>query len=179
MIRILFLAAALLLQLMPATAADVGSTASMAACRAITTDAERLACYDRVVERVPVATPDPASAAPVAVAPPPPPRALAAPAAQPATTETEPASSFGAEAVRKPQSAEPTALTAKVVGDVDGVRRDQIFLLDNGQRWRVLSDNEFDYTADGPVATIERNLIGTYWMRLGDRGPSFKVRRVQ
>lgn len=177
MIRTLFLAAALLSQLIPAIAADVGSTTSMAACRAITTDGERLACYDHLAERVPVATPDPAPAAPVAVASPP--RALATPAAQPTTIGTEPASSFGAEAVRKPQSAEPTALTAKVVGDVDGVRRDQILLLDNGQRWRVLSDNEFDYTADGPVATIERNLIGTYWMRLGDRGPSFKVRRVQ
>lgn len=70
-------------------------------------------------------------------------------------------------------------LAAKVVGAVDGVRRDQIFLLDNGQRWRVLSDNESDYTANGPTARIERNLIGTYWMRLGDQGPSFKVRRVQ
>ncbi len=68
---------------------------------------------------------------------------------------------------------------AKVVGDVEGIRRDQIFLLDNGQRWRVLSDNDSDYAADRPIARIERNVIGTYWMRLGDSGPSFKVRRVQ
>ncbi|MDP3293391.1 MAG: hypothetical protein Q8M37_01470 [Nevskia sp.] len=177
MIRfLLVLMAALLLVPMLSVAAEAGSSASMTACRQITANSERLACYDRLAGPAPITPITPVEAVPVV------PRAAvpsSPPIAAPAGTASESSGSFGAEAVRKPKSNEPTTLAAKVVGPVDGVRRDQIFLLDNGQRWRVLSDNEFDYAADWPVATIERNLIGTYWMRLGDRGPSFKVRRVQ
>lgn len=172
----LVLVAAFLLVPMLSLAAEVGSSASMTACRLITADSERLACYDRLAGPAPI-TPitrvEAVPAEPFSALPSPP------PIATPPATASATSGSFGAEAVRKPKSDEPTTLAAKVVGPVDGVRRDQIFLLDNGQRWRVLSDNEFDYAADWPVATIERNPIGTYWMRLGDRGPSFKVRRVQ
>lgn len=168
MIRFPLLASAMLLaQPLPA-AAD--SSASLAGCRAIGADSERLACYDRLAEHTPTAA---TLIAPRVTAP----QLLSSAPVTNAASET--GDSFGAEVVRKLKSAEPRILKARVIGYVDSVSRDQILLLDNGQRWRVLSDKDFDYTADQPAATIERNLIGTYWMRLGDQGPAFKVRRVQ
>lgn len=146
-------------------AADATPTAGLSACRAIADDAERLACYDRLSELV---SPLPTASTPIPAA--------AAVAATPTIRRDE---AFGAEAVRKPKSEEQTILSASVVGRVDGVRRDQVFRLDNGQRWRVLDDREFDYVAEQPSARIERNVIGTYWMKLGDQGPRFKVRRLQ
>ncbi|MBA4286637.1 MAG: hypothetical protein C0434_14010 [Xanthomonadaceae bacterium] len=74
---------------------------------------------------------------------------------------------------------EPKAITAKLIGAVDGIRRGQVFPLNNGQTWIVVDDREFEYFGSNPAVQLERNLIGSYWMRILDGGPRFKVRRIQ
>jgi hypothetical protein len=161
------LSAGLALLLSPAllwpVLADGPTGSEWSTCRAIVEDAARLACYDRLATAIATAVPPALPAAPAAT--------VRAGAGQ--------AGDFGAEAVRKPQTSELSVLSATVLGVVDGIRRDQILTLDNGQRWRVIDDKEIDLVANAPKARIERNLIGTYWMRLGERGPAFKVRRLQ
>lgn len=169
------LSAGLALLLLPAlllpVLADGPTSAEWSTCRTLVEDAARLACYDRLATAVPPARPEAAAASQPAL-----------PAAAPAATLSAGAAQagdFGAEAVRRPQADELSVLSATVLGAIDGIRRDQILKLDNGQRWRVIDDKEIDVVAEAPKARIERNLIGSYWMRLGERGPAFKVRRVQ
>lgn len=172
------LSAGLALLLSPAlplpVQADGPTSAQWSACRTLVEDAARLACYDRLATAVQPARPEAVTATP--------PASPAVPASAPAASVragAAQAGDFGSEAVRKPKAEELSVLSATVLGTVDGIRRDQILRLDNGQRWRVIDDKDIDFVSEAPKVRIERNLIGTYWMRLGERGPAFKVRRVQ
>ena len=158
----------------------------LAACRAIAGDSQRLACYDALSQ---AAT---ASSAPSGVAPPPAATSTATPApAAPAlvapavasAAATAPAATvernFGVETVTKSFEGEPQRLTAKVVGDLDGIPRRTVFHLDNGQVWQSIDDNEYVYEADNPKLTIDRNFAGSYWMHLENAHFNVRVSRVQ
>lgn len=159
----------------------------LAACRAIADDARRLACYDALPQAttasslpskaappspIPTATAIPAPAAPAVVAPAVASAAAIAPAAAVERT-------FGAETVTKSLDSGPQRLTAKVVGDLDGIPRHAVFHLDNGQVWQSIDDNEYVYEADNPKLTIDRNFAGNYWMHLENAHFNVRVSRVQ
>jgi hypothetical protein len=165
-----------------ATAAD-----NLANCRSIPDSAQRLACYDALAKEP--ATPAPAaksepvqnvpgaasSAAPAGTA------SVATPSAPPPSisqsgTATQ---SFGAETVTKTIEQGPKRLVAHVVGTIDGVRRGAVFHLDNGQTWRSIDDREYDYAADHPTVTIDRNFAGNYWMHLEHGAFNLRVSRVE
>lgn len=129
----------------------------LARCAAIAADHARLACYDQLV---------PAQAQGSDAAPP-------APQAQPAG-----APEFGASSLPD-APAEPASLQARVVGKVDGWKNGTLFRLDNGQVWRCTDEEEgFDVLAR-PAVTIERNLIGSYWMHLEHVTRRVRVQRVR
>lgn len=69
-------------------------------------------------------------------------------------------------------------MQARLLGTLDGVFRGLTLPLDNGQAWLVIDDREFEFSGSNPQVELDRNLIGTYWMKIVD-GPRFKVRRVQ
>ncbi len=147
-------------------------------CAEIAAEKDRLACYDRVAgPAAGSATSNDSIARPASAVEPeasPADPELSAPAAGSAKD-------FGAESVPKRAQAEsaPRTLDAVVVRDVDGISRDALLPLDNGQLWRVLDEREFDFIASRPAVHIIRNPIGTFWMRFGERGPSVRVRRLR
>lgn len=70
-------------------------------------------------------------------------------------------------------------IQARIVGVVDGLRAGQELELDNGQRWIIIDDRDFDLVAEQPQVTLWRNLIGSYWLRVEPRGAQVRVRRVK
>jgi len=166
--------------------AQAAAGADLASCRSIADDRARLRCFDEI-DRAPSAVAVPAPPLPAPPLPPAPTPADAAPAAATRTSRAPaaasaavpPVDSFGAVALPKKPPEEPKTITAKLMGAVDGVRRGQVLPLDNGQIWLVIDDREFEYLGSNPAVQLERNLIGSYWMRILDGGPRFKVRRTQ
>ena len=157
--------------------ANAATASPIDQCRAITDDSARLRCFDQMDR----AEPSPASPAPAAI-----PAAPAAPAASaPAAPSAAPsiaapaAADFGARALPKAAPEEPRELSARLIGKLDGVFRGLNLPLDNGQTWVVIDDRDFEYVGSNAKVTLDRNLIGTYWMKIVDGGPRFKVRRVK
>ncbi len=164
--------ALLMLSILAHVPASAGVAESVAACKTIPDDAERLKCFDAIGTAArPAAADAPAAAAGPA------PRLAAVintPAPPPAPDEN-----FGATALPKAPIEQPRVITATVVGTIDGISQGKVFVLDNGQRWKVTDDRSYDYVGTNSPVKLDRNLIGSFWMRFTDGGPRFKVRRIQ
>lgn len=162
-------AGALLLALVATSAAQAASTADLQRCRGIADDGARLACYDALLPAAAVAPAPPAAA----VAP-------AAPVA--AAPSVHAADDFGAESVKKSKpadKAENNTLHARIVGHVETSKKGTRFKLDNGQVWQDVDDRERLLDVDDPAVTIERNFIGSYFMKLDGESTRIRVRRIQ
>lgn len=168
----LALLAALLIAL-PATAADAQQ--GLLACRGIAEEGPRLACYDAL------AAPTVAAPAPTAPAAPAPPASPAVPAPLAAAVKA-PEQSFGAETVKKaPTQGEPEVerIQSRLMGSYDTWSKGARYKLENGQVWLNIDDRERYLSVENPTVTIERNFIGSYWMRVGNSNAPIRVRRVQ
>ncbi len=166
--------------------ANAATASPIDQCRAIRDDSARLRCFDQMDRAepspaapapaaIPAAPAAPATSAPAAPSAPP---SVAAPAAA-ATVVPPAAADFGARALPKAAPEEPRELSARLIGKLDGVFRGLNLPLDNGQTWVVIDDRDFEYVGSNAKVTLDRNLIGTYWMKIVDGGPRFKVRRVK
>lgn len=165
-------AGALLLAIVGAGPAYAASTADLQHCRGIADDGARLNCYDALV---------PAAAAPPAA---PAPAAAAAPAVAPipaANSAAGTADDFGAETVKRGREDKPQeqALQARVVGHIEIARKGARYKLDNGQLWLNIDDREVLVDLDNPAVTIERNFIGSYFMKAEGKSWRIRVRRIQ
>lgn len=170
---------ALVLALVSVLLSGPAAAQDLATCRTIADNAARLRCFDGL-DQAPaptVAAPVPAAPSIAAPAPSVPVRPPSAAAAVPAPVP--PVENFGAVAIPKQAPAEPKEITAGVIGSFDGVFRGMMLPLDNGQTWTVIDDREFEYVGKNPAVKLDRNLIGSYWMKILDGGPRFKVRRVK
>jgi hypothetical protein len=190
-----------LLAALPIQQAMAQEQGSQANCRAITDNAKRLACYDGLVQAAPSAAPAvsspqapaPASPPSIAPAPPAPTPAVSTPAptgshsqapTQPDLTGIVPTpaapTGFGAETVVRP--VDPNAgqsIVAHVVGSIDGIKRQTIFVLDNGQTWQSVDDHEYDFEGRNPAVTVTRNFAGSYWLRLAGGYFNLRVTRIK
>lgn len=155
--------------------------ASLKACGAIASDAERLACYDREMAALTAAT-APASApaaAPTAKAP----AAVAATApAAAAASQAE----FGtnpelARAQRKKEkSAEdpkPEQISARVSELQVPKTGEFVVKLDNGQVWRRIEGGPFSLEV-GDAVTIRSGMLGSFWLVAADSQRT-RVKRVR
>jgi hypothetical protein len=156
---------------------------TLAECRAIQADAERLACYDRLA-------PDPAAAAGVPTAEAGAMAAPAAPAREPAgeardekVAETaanrapeESASDFGLE---MQNAAERSSMRSRIDGEFRGWSGGTVFRLKNGQVWRQVGSDRLGYYAVDPEVEIERGAMGSFLMRVESLNKRVRVRRIE
>jgi hypothetical protein len=71
-------------------------------------------------------------------------------------------------------------IRSRIKGQFKGWSRHQLFLLENGQRWKVV-DNESRWfpTMTDPEVQIEPGILGSWKMRLVSEGLWVRVRRVE
>ena len=142
--------------------------AAMLQCRAIAEVPARVACYDAIP--VGVAAP---VAAPLA----------AVPTAPAAPTPQQREQAFGMATIQAPKAVVPEqdkSISSSIAGRFDGWSGNELIKLANGQVWRIVDGSSavLAPTSDAKV-TVERNLIGTYFLKIEGTNNSPKVRRVQ
>ena len=143
--------------------AALADDAAMLQCRSLADIASRVKCYDAI----PLG-----SAAPVAAA---------AVAAVPTAQQRE--QSFGMESVKQPKAAvaeESNSISSTIAGKFDGWSGNELIKLSNGQVWRVIDGSSAVLSAmTNPKVKVERNFIGTFFLKIDGTNNSPKVRRVQ
>jgi len=140
--------------------AAVGLDEALISCRAISEDAARLSCYDKII-------------APKAQ------EARALDGASAGAAKAPSAANFGSDVLPPPALPQPQSLTAKINGHINGFVKGQVLFLDNGQQWRVVDDRAIDFVGDSPSVRLDRSFSGTYWLELIGEGQRFKVRRIR
>lgn len=146
-------------------------------CRAIEAAEDRLACYDRVVDRVrgEAVAPEAPKAAPQASS------SRAAPAedrslrerwfgTKPAESERTLRETYGVEA--------PKQIAAKVASAQRGPDQLLAIRLDNGQVWKQAEMRTFLLEA-GDSVEIEAGAFGSYYLRREGRGVAIRVKRIR
>jgi hypothetical protein len=127
-------------------------------CRALADAGQRLACYDAI---------------PLG-------RAMPAPAGAPVAAAKAAEQGFGLEQVKKIEDEAPRSIESTIVGNFDGWGPNARIRLANGQVWRVIDGSEAVLApVQNPKVRIERNFIGTMFLKVEGTNNSAKVRRVQ
>jgi hypothetical protein len=138
-------------------------------CPAATTDAERLACYERVLEErlsLPASAQSPRRASPEV-----PSRAVTA-------AEADPEARFGlTEKMRHPDDADLSELQAAVERVATVAHRRQILRLDNDQVWEETEARNTG-VRPGDEVIIRRATFGSFRLFVADQNRSTTVRRV-
>ena len=148
-----------------ARAEDIDLHKALAPCVAIASDAERVACYDKLAGRVSAAKAAPVAAAPALAAPATAAPAAAAPAFSAAPTEED----FGRSNVQKAAISGPgsppeiKSVTSKVAGFGRSSNRRTQVTLDNGQIWEYQDDPD-PLLSIGDTVTIKHGTLGSFMM---------------
>lgn len=152
-------AACLLSALLLAMPAQAQDDDPYAACAAMGDDAARLACFDATYaeQRVVIAEREEAE-----------------------EREREEVFGFREQDDSLENVEEEVNLTATVTEVLQGARRSQVLLLDNGQLWREINGSTMrNRVRDGWVATVERHWSGAYEMRFEGRSGYLRVTRIR
>lgn len=130
-----------------------------AACAATTDDAARLACFDTTYAEQ---------------------RVVIAERAVEEEREREEIFGFREQDDALERAEGEVTLTATVQEVLQGSRRSQVFLMDNGQLWREIQGSTMrNRVREGWVAEISRHWSGAYEMRFEGRGGYLRVARMQ
>ncbi|MFB0612163.1 hypothetical protein [Aurantiacibacter poecillastricola] len=149
-----FLAAFSCTLAMPAAAQDEDPYAD---CAATTDDAARLACFDATYAEQ---------------------RVVVAEQAEEQARQREEA--FGFREEDEAIAQDEAAITATVTEVLQGARRSQVLLLDNGQLWREIDGSTMrNRVREGMAGSITRHWSGAYEMRFDGRSGYLRVTRVR
>lgn len=152
-------AACLPLALLLAMPASAQEDDPYAACAAMADDAARLACFDSTYASQRVVNAE---------------RAVAR------EREREEVFGFREEDDVLERAEEDVSVTATVAEVLQGARRSQVLLLDNGQLWREIQGSTMrNRVREGWVATISRHWSGAYEMRFEGRSGYLRVARIR
>lgn len=152
-------AACLLPALILAMPAQAQDDDPYAACAAMADDAARLACFDATYSRQ---------------------RVVIAEREVAEEREREEVFGFREQDDALERAEEEVNVTATISEVLQGARRSQVFLLDNGQLWREVSGSTMrNRVRDGWVASISRHWSGAYEMRFEGRSGYLRVERVR
>jgi len=142
--------------------AAIADDAAMLQCRGIADVPARVRCYDAI--------PLGASAA-------------VAPVAAAAPTPQQREQAFGMATIAAPKAVEAeksNSISSTIAGKFDGWSGNELVKLSNGQVWRVVDGSSAVLSPmNNPKVIIERNFIGTYFLKIEGTNNSPKVRRVQ
>lgn len=128
-----------------------------AACAAMTDNADRLACFDATYSAQTV---------------------ILAEAAEREEELVE--QTFGVRGEDAVIDRDDISVTATVTEVLQGARRSQVLLLDNGQLWREIQGSSMrNRVREGWVGTVTRHWSGAYEMRFEGRSGYLRVARVQ
>lgn len=74
---------------------------------------------------------------------------------------------------------EPKELVSRIAGPFDGWDGDTVFYLENGQVWKQTQRDKFAVRLEDPVVTIEKGLLGAYFLSVEGFGSRVKVKRLK
>jgi hypothetical protein len=74
---------------------------------------------------------------------------------------------------------EPTELVSRIPGPFDGWDGDTVFHLENGQVWKQSQRDKFSVRLEDPVVTIEKGILGAYFLSVEGFGSRVKVKRLK
>jgi hypothetical protein len=151
---------------LPALAVD---DAAVQRCRAMTDNAQRLACYDGLPIAAASTPRAPVAAAPAAAKP--------APAAAPAAASPSLLSRFGFE--NRAQPDELPTVESHIPGRFEGWGPKSAIALANGQVWQVIDDSARTAYRENPKVTVRRGSLGSFFLDIEGVNPSPRVRRIQ
>ncbi|QZH75965.1 MAG: hypothetical protein JY451_05145 [Erythrobacter sp.] len=130
-----------------------------AACAAMESDAERLACFDATYARQSV---------------------VIAERAEQAAEQREEVFGFRASDENIERDATDNSVTATVTEILQGARRSQVVLFDNGQLWREIDGSTLrNRVRVGWVGTISRHWSGAYEIRFEEGSGYLRVERMR
>lgn len=161
--RLLSLAsvAALLASLPAASPALAQAGGSLAACRALTDAAQRLACYDAL------------PLAPAASAAPTPPAVATAPI----PAASSPAGQFGFE--QRALASAPESIDTRIEGQFGGWGPRDRLRLANGQVWQVVDGSSATLNLQSPKVRVRRGMFGAFYLDIEGTGRSPRVKRLE
>lgn len=73
----------------------------------------------------------------------------------------------------------PEQVVSRYLGEFRGWSGNTVFRLENGQVWRQAQTGRMHWVAAGPLITIRRTPIGTYWLSVEGVNARVRVRRVE
>ncbi|MDE0350006.1 MAG: hypothetical protein OXM56_09900 [Gammaproteobacteria bacterium] len=154
---------------------------ALEACRSISEDARRLACYDGIP--VPPTAPRPSAVAETAVTPAPPVAPTPAGAAEDANVVQRGLGRlrglFGRDEPRPEKPPELQSIDAQVVEVVKLARGNHRLTLEDGQVWREIEVKPRARYRVGDNVEIARGALGSYNLSNERTGHRIKVRRVR
>ena len=174
-----------------AAAAATPVAPRLAAWRALSAYAERLACYDALAKDTvtPPAAPEPpyvqattvptTPAAPTDVTVAAEPKAPAQPQVSGTLAAPDSPERFGIEQVER-EAETPDVLESRLVGDYRGWTGNTVFELENGQVWRQVQSGSARYRGPAnPRVYIRKRAFGSYRLQVEGSNRTIRVDRVR